>query len=101
MDILDFALNPVTLLPIVFGCVEFAKSIGVEGNKLRWISMILGIVLAMVFQMKDLFPESSPYIQLIFFGIAVGLAASGVYSFLNKRVPAIQPEEPCAKEDDL
>jgi uncharacterized membrane protein HdeD (DUF308 family) len=86
MDITEFVLNPVTLLAIVFGVVEFVKSLGVEGNKLRWISLATGILLAFLFKVTELVPVYSPYIQTIFFGVAVGLAASGVFSFLDKRI---------------
>jgi hypothetical protein len=91
MDFNQFVLNPVTLLAIVFGVVEFIKSLGVEGNKLRLISMGVGVLLAIVFQMSTLFSNISPYIQILFYGIAVGLAACGVFSFINDRV---QPQPP-------
>lgn len=87
MDITDFVLNPITLLTLVFGVVEFIKSLGVEGNQLRWFSMGTGIILAVVFQLSEFFPNISPYVYIVFFGIAVGLASSGVYSFLNNRLP--------------
>jgi uncharacterized membrane protein HdeD (DUF308 family) len=86
MDIEQWVLNPVTLLAIVFGVVEFIKSLGVEGNKLRWISLGVGILLAFLFKATELVPAYSPYIQTVFYGIAVGLAASGVFSFINKRI---------------
>ena len=87
MDLTSFVLNPATLLVLVFGVVEFVKSLGLEGNKLRWISMGIGIVLAVVFQLTTLFPVVSPYVETLFYGLAVGLGACGIYSFLNNRLP--------------
>jgi hypothetical protein len=88
MDFSNFVLNPVTLLAIVFGVVEFIKSLGVTGNPLRWISLGVGVILALVFQSTTLFPAVSPYIETVFFGLAVGLAACGIFSFINNRIPS-------------
>jgi ABC-type uncharacterized transport system permease subunit len=92
MDFSNFVLNPVTLLAVVFGIVEFIKSLGVTGNTLRWVSLGVGVILAIVFQTTTLFPAISPYIETIFFGIAVGLAASGIFSFINNRIPTKKEE---------
>jgi hypothetical protein len=92
MDFSNFVLNPITLLAIVFGVVEFIKSLGVEGNKLRWFSLGVGVVLAIAFQVTTLFPTISPYMQAIFFGLAVGLAACGIFSFINNRIPSKKEE---------
>ena len=92
MDFGDFIVNPVTLMALVFGLVEFIKQSGASGNKLRWLSMGIGILLAVVYQLRALLPIAQPYIDVIFFGIAVGLAASGIFSFLNNRFPAKPPE---------
>jgi hypothetical protein len=88
MDLTTFVLNPATLLILIFGIVEFIKSLGLEGNKLRLVSMGTGIFLAVVFQVGQLYPDAFPIIQVIFFGLAAGLAASGVYSFVNNRLPS-------------
>lgn len=93
MDFSNFVLNPVTLMACVFGIIEFIKSLGVEGNKLRWISMVVGVVLAIVFQTTTLFPTISIYVETIFFGLAVGLASCGIFSFINNRIPSKNKEE--------
>ena len=92
MDLTSFVLNPATLMILIFGVVEFVKSLGAEGNKLRWLSMGVGVFLAVVFQIGVLFPEASKYIQIIFFGIAAGLSASGIFSFINNRLPSKKEE---------
>jgi ABC-type uncharacterized transport system permease subunit len=92
MDFGNFIVNPVTLMIIVFGLIEFIKQTGVEGNKLRYISIGLGILLGVVYQLRSVFLAAQVWIDIVFFGIAVGLAASGIFTFLNNRFPAKPPE---------
>jgi membrane protein implicated in regulation of membrane protease activity len=87
MDIENFVLNSTTLLVIVFGLVEFIKTLGVKGNVLRIISMTLGIGIAVVFKLSQIYPSWSPWIEIGAFGIVIGLTASGIYEFINKRLP--------------
>jgi hypothetical protein len=85
-----FIMDPAALMVLIFGLVEFSKQLGVSGNALRWLSMLIGILLAIIFQMRSLFPQIAPWIDIAFFGLAAGLAASGVFSFLQKRLPGVQ-----------
>jgi uncharacterized membrane protein HdeD (DUF308 family) len=82
-----FVIDPAALMALIFGLVEFAKQLGASGNALRWLSMLIGILLAVVFQLRSLYPQAAPWIDIAFFGLAAGLAASGVFSFLQKRLP--------------
>ena len=87
MDFEAFVLNPATLLVIVFGLVEFVKQFGAKGNGLRLLSLGLGISMAVAFKVREIMPDWALWIELGFFGLAVGLAASGVYGFLDGRFP--------------
>jgi len=87
MDLTNFIVNPVTLALIVLGVVEFIKKFGVSGNKLMLISMCVGIFLGLVYKARELYVPAQPYIDVAFFGIAVGLGASGIYSFVTDRFP--------------
>jgi hypothetical protein len=87
MDLENFVLNPVTLLVIVFGLVEFVKQLGAKGQGLRVISMGFGFALAVIFKLRELYPDWGMWIEVGFFGLAIGLAASGVYGYLNERLP--------------
>jgi uncharacterized membrane protein HdeD (DUF308 family) len=87
MDLGNFTLNPVTLALLILGIVEFIKKFGVTGNKLMLISMAVGIIFAVVYKFHEMFPPYEQYIELAFFGIAAGLCASGIYSFVNARFP--------------
>jgi hypothetical protein len=90
MDLTNFIVNPVTLALIVLGVVEFIKKFGIAGNKLMLIAMGVGIALGLIYKTRDLYPVAQPYIDVAFFGIAVGLGASGIYSFVTDRFPPTQ-----------
>lgn len=87
MNIDQFVVNPAALMALIFGLVEFAKQLGASGDRLRWLSMLTGIVLAVVYQLRDIYPQAATWIDIAFFGLAAGLAASGVFSFLQRRLP--------------
>ena len=87
MDLSVFTLNPVTLAVLILGVVEFLKRLGLAGNKLMLVSMGVGILFATVYKTSELYPVAGPYLEIIFFGIAAGLCASGIYSFITNRFP--------------
>jgi hypothetical protein len=87
MDLSNFLVNPVTLSLIVLGVVEFIKKFGVTGNKLMLVAMFVGIFFALLYKTREFYLPAQPYIDVAFFGIAVGLGASGIYSFVNDRFP--------------
>jgi len=87
MDLSNFLVNPVTLALIILGVVEFIKKFGVTGNKLMLVSMGVGITFAIIYKVRDFYMPAQPYIDVAFFGIACGLGASGIYTFINDRFP--------------
>jgi len=87
MDLSNFLVNPVTLALIVLGVVEFIKKFGVSGNKLMLIAMGVGVFFGLLYKTRDLYLPAQPYIDVAFFGLAVGLGASGIYTFVNDRFP--------------
>jgi hypothetical protein len=80
---MDQPIDLVFLAMIIFAMVEFVKSLGVEGNKLRVISMVIGGILYGLFQARELLPAAQPYIDLFLFVVAGGLSASGFFSFIK------------------
>ncbi len=86
MDLGHFVLNPATLLVLIFGLVEYAKGFGLHGNGLRVTSMALGVALAVAYRLGEARPEWAGWIEIAFFGLAAGLAASGMYDFLKSRL---------------
>ena len=86
MNLDNFVLNPAALLVLIFGLVEYVKRLGLKGNALSLVSLLVGVVLAVAFKLRELYPLASPWIEVAFFGLAAGLAASGVYDFLKNRL---------------
>lgn len=84
---MDFVVNPIALIVLIFGLVEFIKSLGVKGNILRLVSIIAGILVVVVFQLRSEYPQYQLLIDILFFGLATGLAASGYYDFFKTRIP--------------
>jgi hypothetical protein len=87
VDLSNFLVNPVTLALIILGVFEFIKKFGVAGNKLMIVSMAVGMIFAIIYKTRDLYLPAQPYIDVAFFGIACGLGASGIYTFVNERFP--------------
>ena len=95
MDIQNFVVTPTVMLVLVFGIVEFIKAFGVKGNVLRIVALFVGLIIAAVFKLRELLPAATLYIDLVFFTLASGLSASGLYDFLKKfRLSDISPSEP-------
>ena len=87
MNLEGFTVDAGTLLVLVFGLVEFAKQLGAQGKSLRALSMAIGVLLAAAFRLREIYPNVALWIDLGFFGLAAGLAASGVFGFLDRRLP--------------
>lgn len=77
-------INPVLLVALVLGMVEFAKRLGVSGQASLGLSMALGIAFGVLSQVGELFPTISPWFEIGVYGLLMGLAASGLYD-LGKR----------------
>jgi hypothetical protein len=56
MDLNNFVLNPAVLLILIFGLVEYIKGLGLQGNALRLLSLLIGVVLAVAFKLRELYP---------------------------------------------
>lgn len=80
----------INFLIIVFGLVEFAKKFGLEGKVLTGLSMAIGVVMGMFYQLAQRNQLVAEWFEMVVFGLAVGLAASGIYDFINKRIPKME-----------
>jgi hypothetical protein len=79
VDLGNFAVNAGTLILLIFGLVEFTKQLGAQGNGLRVLIMVIGLVLALIFKLREIYPELQVWIDLFMFSAAGGLAACGLY----------------------
>jgi hypothetical protein len=83
MDITNFVLNPLTLAILVMALVQFVKDLGVKGNRLRVVSLALGFLLGFIFKARDLWPAAATTIDYLFFSLAIGLGACGIFSLIH------------------
>ncbi len=88
-DLSSLLVGSIPLMVIVFGLVEFVKSLGFTGKVLTVVSMVLGIIFGMAYQIAASgLPVGFPgWFAVIIFGLAIGLVASGFYDFANARWP--------------
>lgn len=84
----QLALAGVNLLVLVFGLVEFFKSLfNLSGKAVTLLSAGMGLVLALIYQVVPLLPDAyEQWINILITSITVGLAASGFYKFTNARM---------------
>ena len=84
-----FVVAGVPLITLVFGLVEFFKSVfSMEGKPVTVLSACLGVVTAVAFQLKTGIPvDYAAWLEVVVVGLAFGLAASGFYKFLTARFP--------------
>ena len=93
-DLSSLLVAGVPFLYIVFGLVEFVKKLGLSGKRLILVSMLIGVILGMAYQVSisGLPATFAAWFGVTCFGLAIGLTASGIYDFLSKRFPTIKPK---------
>ena len=90
----DLLVGTIPLLAVVFGLVEFIKKLGVTGKLLTVLSMVIGVILGILYQLSIKIPTNyTEWFVAAIFGLAIGLAASGFYDFISKRT-VVQPVTP-------
>ncbi len=93
MNYQDAAIGGVSLFLLVLGLVEAAKQFGVTGKGSMLLSILLGGALFGMFKASEgaLIPaDVLPWLEVIVYGLGGGLAVSGLYDFVNKRLPRRQ-----------
>ena len=84
---MEFAIAGVAILPLIIGLVEFSKQLGVHGKASQVLAMVFGVLFGGVFYAieQSVMPDAVlPYIGIAVFGLAMGLAASGIYDFSKR-----------------
>ena len=73
-------INPLLIIAMILGLVEFIKKLGIkDGNKPIYVSMATGVFFGVLFQLQAMYPVIAPWVKIGFYGILMGLAASGLY----------------------
>ena len=94
MDVFSTLLvGGIPLMVVIFGLVEFAKTLGLTGKSLTITSMLLGIVFGVAYEVATSGQPANfaGWFAVVVYGLALGLVTSGFYDFVNNRMPKVGP----------
>ena len=85
-------VGTVPLMIVIFGLVEFIKSLGVSGKALTIVSLVLGVAFGLAYQFSTAgIPVAFVgWFEASIFGLAIGLVTSGFYKFADSRLPVVK-----------
>lgn len=85
----QFVVAGIPLIVLVFALVEEIKSWGLTGKILKAVSLVLGVLFAVAYQLSffGVPAVASEWFTVVVVGLLYGLAASGGYNFLDSRFP--------------
>jgi hypothetical protein len=86
MSTLFGPLTPLVLLAMIAGLVQFAKSFEIQGKALTALSLALGVVLAIGYQVAEMY-AAMQWFTIVVYGVLFGLTAAGLYD-LGKQFTA-------------
>jgi hypothetical protein len=92
-DFTSLLVGGIPLMVVIFGLVEFSKSLGLAGKILTIFSMLLGVAFGVAYQIAISGAPASfaAWFTIVIYGLALGLVASGFYDFADSRLPKINP----------
>ena len=80
MDFTQYLVAGVPLVLVVLGLVEWVKSLGLTGNAVKVVSLAIGLVLGIGYQLSLAVPVGfGGWFTVTVFGLGLGLVASGIY----------------------
>ena len=80
----DQLVNGIPLALVVMGLVEWIKALGVSGRLLTILSLAIGLVLGIAYQLSIEMPvDFAGWFGAVVFGLALGLTASKVYDAIR------------------
>ncbi len=84
------AIAGIEAVVLIFGMVEFIKKFNVQGHALTLASFLVGALVATVYSLPDFIPNVLPYVEVLVKVVFWGMAASGIYDFINQRWPKVE-----------
>jgi hypothetical protein len=88
IDFSNLLVDGIPLVMVVFGLVEFVKSLNLSGKFLTVASLLIGLALGVLYRLSLAIPVTfAGWFSAILFGLALGLVASGFYNFIDSRFP--------------
>ena len=85
-------IGTVPVIVIVLGIVEFSKRLGLSGKWLLIEAMLLGVVFFGTHRLSSMYPSIAVWVELVVYGLGGGLAATGIFDIVNKRVPEVDEQ---------
>ena len=74
-------VNGIPLIFVVMGLVELTKAFGASGKLLTGLSMGIGLVIGVLYQLSLVIPvDFAGWFGAAVYGLALGITASGVYN---------------------
>ena len=87
MDFTQYLVAGVPLVLVVLGLVEWVKSLGLTGNAVKVVSLAIGLVLGIGYQLSLAVPVGfGSWFTVTVFGLGLGLVASGIYDAAKNAV---------------
>ncbi len=92
-DLTSLLVGGIPLVVVIFGLVEFSKSLGLKGLGLTIFSLLLGLAFGIAYKISGSgMPVGfSGWFAVSIFGLAMGLITSGLYDFANQRLSKTGP----------
>ena len=92
-ELAQLFVGGIPLTIVIFGLVEFIKSIGLSGRILTIFSLVLGLAFGIAYKIAEsgLPVGFAAWFVVVVFGLALGLITSGFYDFADQRMPKIGP----------
>jgi len=87
MDFSGAVLDGIPILPIIIGLVEYSKKFGAEGIVCDALSMGLGVVFGLLYQLSVSGTPSdlSGWFGVVLYGLGLGLVSSGLWAAAFKK----------------
>jgi len=94
LDFTTLLVSGIPLVLVVFALVEMVKSFGLKGHILTVVSLLIGLVLGVCYQIAVAGSIAgftfSEWFAVAIFGLTLGLIASGFYKWADNRFPERQ-----------
>ncbi len=87
MDINSILVFGLPALLLVTGLVEFCKKLGLSGQWCVVAAVCFGVLVMLVQQLAVVYPQIAPWMQAVFWGVIIGLAAAGLYDVVKQFRP--------------
>lgn len=82
MDFGDAIVNGIPLIFVIAGLVEFAKKFNLKGKACTALSIGLGVVFGVAYQLQAGLPtDLAGWFGAVLYGLALGITTSGLYDF--------------------